>query len=189
MRYVVTLLVLASLPLIHGCAAIAVGGAAAAGGYMVGEDRRPVGVMTDDQAIEFKISNRVAEKYPNAHVNATSFDRLVLLTGEVPTDAAKPEVEKIARSVENVRNVVNELQVAGASSFPARANDSYITSKVKTRFLDARKFNAVHVKVVTEAGTVYLMGIVTRQEANDATEIARTTGGVQRVVRVFEYRD
>ena len=189
MRYLLTVLTLLSLPLLHGCAAVALGGAAAAGGYMVGEDRRPVPVMTDDQGIEFRVANRVGEKYPGAHVNATSYNYLVLLTGEAPNDAAKADIEQIARSVDKVRGVYNELQVAGSSSFPARANDSYITSKVKARFLDARRFNPVHVKVVTEAGTVYLMGIVKRQEANDASELARTTGGVQRVVRVFEYQD
>ena len=93
------------------------------------------------------------------------------------------------RAIPNVRAIINELQVAGNASFPARANDSYITSKVKGRFLDARRFNPVHVKVVTEAGTVYLLGVVRRKEADDATELARTTSGVQRVVRVFEYQE
>jgi osmotically-inducible protein OsmY len=114
---------------------------------------------------------------------------MLLLTGEAPDAAAKAEIEKIARAVENVRGIFNEIQVAGNSSLSARANDSYLTSKVKARFVDAQKFNAVHVKVVTEANTVYLLGLVKRQEAGDATELARTTGGVQRVVRVFEYLD
>ncbi len=101
----------------------------------------------------------------------------------------KTEIGKIAGAVENVRSVDNEIRIAGNSSLSARANDSYLTSKVKARFLDAQKFDVVHVKVVTEANIVYLLGLVTRKEAADATEIARTTGGVQRVVRLFEYLD
>jgi osmotically-inducible protein OsmY len=188
MRNLIALIVLASLPLLQGCVAAAIGGAAA-GGYMLGEDRRPVSAMTEDQAIEFKVGNRVGEKHPTSHINATSYNRLVLLTGEAPNAEAKADIERITRAVENVRGVYNEIQIAGSTAFPARANDAIVTSKVKARFVDARKFNIIHVKVVTEAGTVYLMGIVKRQEANDATEIARTTAGVQRVVRVFEYQD
>lgn len=188
MRYIIILLALGALPLLHGCAAVVVGGAAATG-VLVAEDRRTVGTITEDQGIELKAANRINEKYGNAHINVTSYNRMLLLTGEAADAAAKNEIEKIARAVENVRGVYNEIQVAGNSSLSARANDSYLTSKVKARFLDAQKFSPVHVKVVTEAGTVYLLGLVRRQEANDATEIARTTGGVQRVVRVLEYLD
>ena len=108
------------------------------------------------------------------------------MTGEVPTEAAKTEAEKIARSVPNVKSITNELAIAGNSSFGGRSNDSYITSKVKARFIDANKFNVSSVKVVTEAGVVFLMGVVTQAEADAAVEIARTTAGVQKVVRVFE---
>lgn len=188
MRNIIGLLALAALPLLHGCAAVAVGGAAATG-VVMGEDRRTVGTITEDQGIEIKASNRIGEKFGNAHINVTSYNRMLLLTGEASDAAAKSEIEKIARAVENVRGVYNEIQIAGNSALSARANDAYLTSKVKARFVDARKFNVVHVKVVTEASTVYLIGLVKRQEANDATEIARTTGGVQRVVRVFEYLD
>lgn len=188
MRYLVTLCALALLPLMNGCMLFAVG-AAGAGGYLVGEERRPVSTIAEDEKIKFKIDNRVAEKHPEAHINPTSYNGLVLLTGEAPTEQAKREIEQAVRGVENVRGVVDEIQVAGNSSMPARANDSYITSKVKARFVDARLFNPVHVKVVTEAGTVYLMGLVKHKEADDATEIARTTSGVRRVVRVFEYQD
>jgi len=107
----------------------------------------------------------------------------------VPDAAAREEAERIARGIENVRGVYNELTVSGVSSFTVRSNDSLITSKVKTRFLDSKKFNGIHVKVVTENSVVYLMGLVKREEANDATEVARTTSGVQKVVRVFEYID
>jgi osmotically-inducible protein OsmY len=114
---------------------------------------------------------------------------MVLLTGEVPDAAARTEVERIAWGVQNVRGVHNELAVSGVSSYTVRSNDSVITSKVKGRLLDSNKLNPIHVKVVTENSIVYLMGLVTKQEANDATEIARTTSGVQKVVRVFEYLD
>ena len=185
MRKLLTVAAIAALPVLAGCVAAVVGGAAA-GGYLVGEDRRPANFLADDQAIEFRIGNLVPEKYPTAHVNATSYNRLVLLTGEVPNAEAKTEVERIAQGVPNVRGVYNELTVAPATGFSARANDSLITSKVKARFLDARKFNPVHVKVTTENNTVYLQGIVKQREADVATEIARTTSGVRRVVRLFE---
>ena len=189
MRQIVTrfvaLTALAALPLLNGCVAALIGGAAA-GGYLAGEDRRPASILTDDQAIEFRISNRVTEKFPLAHVNSTSFNRLVLLTGEAPNAEAKAEIEKIVKEVPNVRGTYNELVVSPSTALSDRTRDSFLTSKVKARFVDRRKFNPVHVKVVTERETVYLMGIVKPQEADDATEIARTTEGVKRVVRVFE---
>ena len=187
MRHILAVLLLA-LPLINGCVPVIVGGAAATG-VMVAEDRRTVGTIAEDEGIEFKTLNRIGGKVKDAHLNATSYNRMVLLTGEVADAAAKAEAEKIARAVENVRGVHNELQVAGNSSLSARANDSYLTSKVKARFVDAQKFNPFHVKVVTENNVVYLLGLVKRQEANEATEIARTTGGVQKVVKLFDYLD
>jgi osmotically-inducible protein OsmY len=114
---------------------------------------------------------------------------MVLLTGEAPDAAAKATAEKVAQGVDNVRGVYNELAVGPNSALSARANDTYLTSVVKARFVDAQRFSPVHVKVVTEAGVVYLMGLVTRKEADAASEIARTTRGVHRVVRVFEYID
>lgn len=188
MRNLIALSCIALLPLISGCMAVAVGGAAATG-MMMAEDRRTVGTFTEDQGIEFKAANRIDEKVKDGHVNVTSYNRAVLLTGEVPTEAARTDAERIARAVDNVRSVYNELQVAGNSSLQARTNDTVLTSKVKARFIDARKFSPLHVKVVTENGTVYLLGMVKRQEAADATEVARTTGGVRKVVRVLEYLD
>ena len=185
-RFVIALLLPAVIAL-GGCVAAAVGGAAA-GGYLVGEDRRPANAMADDEGIELKASNRITEKYPEAHINSTSYNRLVLLTGEAPTAAAKADIEKIVRELPGVRGTFDEIAVAPATVLSSRTNDSYITSKVKARFVDARKFNPVHVKVVTENSVVYLMGIVKKQEADAATEIARTTSGVRRVVRVFEYQ-
>ena len=188
MRYTI-LLLMAGLPLIHGCAPVMLGGAAATG-VMMAEDRRTVGTITEDQGIELKASNRIGERFKDGvHVNVTSFNRMLLLTGEVPDAAARSEAERIARGVENVRGIYNELAVAGVSSYTTRTNDAILTSKVKARFVDAQKFNALHVKVVTENSVVYLLGLVKKQEAADATEVARTTSGVQKVVRVFEYLD
>lgn len=188
MRKLIAYGCVALLPFISGCVAVAVGGAAATG-VMLAEDRRTVGAITEDQGIELKAANRIEGKVKDAHINVTSYNRAVLLTGEVPGEAAKADAEKIARAVENVRSVFNELQVSGNASFQARTNDSVLTSKVKARFVDAGKFSPLHVKVVTENGVVYLLGLVKRQEAADATEVARTTGGVRKVVRVFEYLD
>lgn len=188
MRKLATLLVLACLPLLQGCVAALVGGAAA-GGYMVGEERRQGAVLADDEAIELRIRNRVSEAQPNAHVSPVSYNRMVLLNGTAPTEEAKADIERIARSVERVRGVYNDMRVGPNRNFPSLASDGVLTTKVKTRMVDARRFNPLHVKVVSDAGTVYLMGIVTRKEADAASEIARTTSGVQRVVRMFEYRD
>jgi osmotically-inducible protein OsmY len=188
MRKLLTLTCIALLPVVSGCAAVAIGGAAATVVVMA-EDRRTVGTITEDQGIELKAASRIEEKARDAHINITSYNRMVLLTGEVPTEALKAEVERITRAVENVRNVFNELKVGPKTSMQTRTNDSVITSKVKARFVDANKFGALHVKVVTEDSVVYLLGMVKKQEAADATEIARTTGGVSKVVRLFEYLD
>jgi len=183
------LILVAGLSLLQGCAPLVVGGAVATG-FLVSEDRRTVGTMTDDQTIEVKTSNRIAETLKgDLHVNVTSYNKAVLLTGEVPDDAAKDQAERISKGVENVRIVYNELAVRGVTPISSRTNDSVITSKVKGRFVDGQKFNPIHVKVVTENSVVYLLGLVKKQEADAATEIARTTSGVRKVVRVFEYID
>lgn len=176
-----------SLLALQGCelALVGAGGAAAVTAF---EDRRTAGTQIEDEGIELRVGNRIGERFGDkAHVNVTAFNRWVLLTGEAPDEAARTEMEKLAAAVPNVRGVSNEVQVAGASSLGSRASDSYITSKVKARFVDARKFSPVHVKVVTEAGVVYLLGVVTDKEADDAVEVARTTGGVRKVVKIFEY--
>ena len=172
-------------PILAGCF-----GAAAVGvgtGALMLTDRRNPETYVSDEGMELRASSRISEKYGDkAHVNVVSYNRMVLLTGEVPTEAIKADVEKIASGVPNVKSISNELAIAGPSSYGGRSNDSYITSKVKARFVDANKFAPNHVKVVTEAGVVFLLGLVTQAEANAAVEIARTTGGVQKVVRVFE---
>ena len=186
MRKILGLMIVAALPLLGGCVAAVVGGAAATG-VLVAEDRRTVGTITEDKGIEFKASSRVGEKVPAGHFNYTSFNRMLLLTGEVANAAARDDAERVARGVENVRGVYNELQVGAVSSLTTRTSDSYLTSKIKARFVDGMKFNPVHVKVISESGVVYLLGLVRRAEGDDATEIARTTSGVQKVVRLFEY--
>lgn len=178
---------LAALLLLQGCAetVIAVGAGAA---VMSATDRRSTGAQIDDEGIELRVTNRIDERFGDkVHLNVTSFNYVVLLTGEVPDASTRSEVEKIARAAPGVRSVANETQIAGVSSFPARSNDAYITSKVKGRFVSDGHFSANHVKVVTEASVVYLMGIVTDAEAREAVEIARTTGGVLKVVKIFEY--
>jgi osmotically-inducible protein OsmY len=184
LRLIAMLIVVSVL---SGCAAVVVGGAG--GAALVGADSRTVGTVTEDQGIEIKTANRISEKYSDAHINVTSYNRMVLLTVETTSNAAREEIEKIARAVENVRGIYNEIAVVGNSSLSARTNDAYLTGKVKARFVDGQKFNAVHVKVVTESNVVYLLGMVNRKEADDATEIARTTSGVQKVVRLFEFLD
>jgi osmotically-inducible protein OsmY len=185
MRFAIALLLL--LPLVQGCAPLLVGGAVA-GGASVAADRRTMGSITEDEGIELKASDRIRARHKaGTHVNVTSYNRIVLLTGEVPDAATRADVERIARGVEHVRSVYNETIVAGVTSLTARSNDAIITSKVKGRFVDSNRFNALHVKVVTENAVVYLMGLVSKSEAADATEIARTTSGVQKVVRLFEH--
>ncbi|MDP2822319.1 MAG: BON domain-containing protein [Sulfuritalea sp.] len=173
------------VPVLSGCF-----GAAAVGvgtGALMLADRRNSETYISDEGMEIRAANRISEKYGDkVHVNVISYNRMILLTGEVPSEAIKADAEKLAAGVPNVKSISNELAIAGSSSFGGRSNDSYITSKVKARFVDANKFAANHVKVVTEAGVVFLIGLVTQTEANAAVEITRTTGGVQKVVRVFE---
>ena len=176
-----------SATMLQGCVeAVLIGGVAT--GVVLATDRRQAEVMFADQRIEFSAGSRVGDALKGqGHVNVTSYNYTVLLTGEVPTERAKTEAEKIVREVPQVKSVVNELQIAGTSSAASRSNDAYITSKVKGNFLGNGKFRPTDIKVVTEAGSVYLLGLVTREEADAATEVARGTGGVQKVIRVFEY--
>lgn len=186
-RWVAVGLLLASTVLLQACAeALIVGGVAA--GVVIAADRRQAEVMFSDQRIEFSASSKVDDTLKGqGHVNVTSYNYTVLLTGEVPTAQARVDAEKAVTQVPNVKTVVNELQIAGTSSAASRSNDAYITSKVKGNFLGNGKVRATDIKVITEASVVYLLGLVTREEADAATEVARGTGGVQKVVRVFEY--
>lgn len=185
--FVVTLL-FAFLP---GCALLlATGVVAGVGtGAAVSQDRRTSGIFVEDEGIEMKGGRRITEKFgSNVHVNVTSFNRNVLLTGEVPSETVKKEIGNLVTGVENVRNITNEIAISEISSFMSRSNDVLITSKVKGRFMDAGKFQINHVKVVTENGVVYLLGLVNRQEAQSAVDIASSTSGVNKVVKVFEYQ-
>jgi osmotically-inducible protein OsmY len=175
--------------LLSGCVPLVIAGAAG-GAALVVADRRSVGAQTDDEAIELKMANNIGAGYGDrVHVNVTSYNGIVLLTGEVPTPELKRSVEEIAKSTAKVRSVSDELSVGPVSSIGSRTNDSYITSKVKARFVEANKFAPNHVKVVTERQVVYLMGLVRRTEADTAAQIAATTSGVVRVVKLFEYID
>jgi osmotically-inducible protein OsmY len=177
---------LAAAFLQQGCAPLAV--TAAAGGAMMATDRRPPGIYIEDENIEWRVFARLREGFPGAHVNATSYNRRVLLTGEAPTEEMKKRIEDAVRGVTNVKEVVNELKVAGASSLAARGNDALITSNVKALMVNNEKrFAVLHIKVLTEANVVYLMGLVTPAEGEAAAEIARRAQGVSRVVKVFEY--
>jgi osmotically-inducible protein OsmY len=170
---------------LSGCAALVVGGAV--GTAAVVTDRRTAGTQLEDQNIELKSLTRLRETVGDrGHINVTSYNRQVLLTGEVPSDADKGAVEQAIGRIEGVRSVVNELGVMGSSSMTARSNDTILTSKVKASYIDAKDVQATAIKVVTERGVVYLMGRVTEREANRATDIARGVSGVQKVVKVFE---
>jgi len=171
---------------VAGCAPLVVGGAVL-GGTVMFADRRTTGAQVEDQAIELKAGNRLKEVINDrSHVNITSYNRTVLITGEAATDADKANIEQTVQKVENVRSTVNELAVMLPSALATRSNDSLITGKVKATFIDAKDLQANAFKVVTERGEVYLMGRVTEREANRATELARSVSGVQKVVRVFE---
>jgi osmotically-inducible protein OsmY len=178
---------LTSLLALQGCAA-ALLGAGGTAAVSTAFERRTTSAIFTDENMALTIGDRITGRFGSlTHVNVAPYNRVVLLTGEAPDEQTRAAIEADVRDIANVRGVVNEIQIGPPSSFGDRANDSLITTKVKTRFLDANKFNPVHVKVVTEAGVVYLLGIVTEQEANDAVEIARTTGGVIKVVKMFSY--
>lgn len=171
-----------------GCAAAVVGGAAATASIAM--DRRTTGTAIDDETIEFKVEEAWgadAELHAQGHFNATSFNGMLLMTGEVPSETLRQRAELLASQVNKVREVHNEMRVAAPSSLPSRSSDAWVTGKVKSALLNAESVDSLHVKVVTEAGVVYLMGLVTHEEADAATDVARRVDGVQRVVKVFEY--
>ncbi len=180
------------LPLVTSCAPMAAIGVGTGAGTsaMVSEDRRTGGIFIEDESIELKGARRLHEQLGDqAHINITSFNRIVLLTGEVPTEAMKQESSRLIRSVENVRNVINEITIGEKSTLSSRSNDTFITSKVKSRFLTSGEFQINHIKIVTEKSIVFLMGVVKHSEADSATDIASSTTGVVKVVKVFEYLD
>ena len=175
----------ASLASMQGCIAL-LGAGAVAGGLSL-NDRRTSGTQIEDQAIELKSGGRIRDAIGDkAHINVTSYNRIALITGEVPTDADKAAVEKAFAGIEGVTNVVNELEVGANSTISTRSSDTLITTRVKSGLVDAKDVQANAIKVVTERGNVYLMGRVSEREAVRATDIARSQPSVMKVVRVFE---
>jgi osmotically-inducible protein OsmY len=189
MRFTLVLLFAAS-GLLQGCVAPVVAAGVGAGVMMSASDRRSAGTMVEDDTIESKAQKRIDEKYKDsARVSITAYNRFALITGTVASEQAKMDIERIVGSIPNVKGIANELLVNSASGSGARGGDSLITSETKMRFVRSNAFKADHIKVVTENNVVYLMGLVTRAEADASSEIASTTKGVQKVVRVFEYID
>lgn len=174
-----------ALPALNGCATavVATGGV----GALALHDRRSFGTLTDDESTEWKAAARVPEKYrDSAHLNFTSYNRKLLITGEVPNEQARQEIMASLRPIEGIRQIHDESAVMPPSSLAARSRDSLTDAKVKARLIDDKQLSANHIKVVTERGTTYLLGLVSDREARIATEIARTTDGVRRVVSLFE---
>ena len=171
---------------LQGCVPLVVGGAAM--GAAATMDRRTLGAQTEDKSITVKAEVQVPKIVGNAgHVNIASYNRKVLLTGEVRDEAMKAAVEREVRGIENVANVINELVVAGPSSYTSRSSDALITGNVKGSLIEMKTISATSFKVVTERGTVYLMGRVTQREGDLGANIAKSVSGVQRVVKIFEY--
>lgn len=180
------LIVVLLAPLLHGCPLLI--GAGIGASALMADDRRTSGALLEDQTIESRAKNRIDEKYGSqAYYNVTSFNRYVLLTGQAPTEEIREDLAVLILEVPNVRNIQNEMIIAGNTSFASHASDSMITGRVKGRIAQNKAVGANHVKVVTENGSVFLMGLVTQEEAAAAAETAATTSGVQKVVKVFEF--
>ena len=178
-------LVAGTLTSLSGCFPLVAGGMVT--GAMVASDRRTSGTVVEDEGIELKASSRVRDNLgERVHVNITSYNRQVLITGEVPSAQDKQLVEKVVSGVENVRNIVNELGVLGNSTLTQRSSDALVTGRAKAGLIDAKDLISTAFKVVTERGTTYIMGRVTQREANRATEVISGTTGVQRLVRILE---
>lgn len=171
---------------LQGCVEMVVGTAVVGG--IAANDRRTLGAQTDDKAITIKAEASMPRLIGDAgHVNIACFNRKVLLTGEVRDEATRATVEREVASIQGVQGIVNELEIAGRSTYTARGNDAILTGKVKASFVDTRDLSATAIKVVTERETVYLMGRVTQREGQRAAEVTRGVTGVRRVVKVFDY--
>lgn len=183
--------VLVLVALLQGCAGVVVGGAAA--GASIAHDRRSAGTFVDDEIIELKATKRlIADKelFDQSHINITSYNNILLLSGEAPTDVLRSKAFSLVSGIPKVRKVHNELALAAPSSLLTRSSDTWITTKVKTNLFNIKNiegFDPTRIKVVSENGTVFLMGIVTRSEAETVVEASRRVKGVQRVVKLFEY--
>ena len=184
-KTVVSLALAAALASLSGCFPLLVGGAVT--GAMVAADRRTSGTVVEDNTIQLKASNRLSDNLADrVHINVTSFNRKVLLTGEVPSEQDKQLAEKVVAGVENVLSVSNELAVLGKTTFSQQSSDTLVTSRVKAAIIDAKDLSSNAVKVVTERGAVYLLGRVTPREANRFVEVVRAQDGVQRLVLLWE---
>lgn len=181
-----TAICLALLGSLSGCVGLMVGGAAAVATAAV--DRRTLGAQADDKAIALKADSRLPKiTGPDVHINVNSFNRQVLLTGEVKDEAMKAAVEREVKAIDGVLSVANELEIAGPASYTSRSNDALITAKVKASLVDMKTISASSFKVVTERGVVYLMGRVTQREGQVGSDVARGVSGVTKVVKIFEY--
>ncbi|NTS76609.1 BON domain-containing protein [Catenovulum sp. SM1970] len=188
-KFALLLSVLIMLPAIQGCAVVVVG--AAAGAVMTAHDRRSMGAQVEDTEIEVKIGARIAEHQElgdRVNINVISYNRRVLLVGQAPSSHLKGLVERVAHSYEGVVEVHNRIKVKKKVSLDVTSNDAWLTSKSKTNLLAAENFDGSHIKVVTEDSEVFLMGIVTEQEAEEAINVVRHLRGVEKVIDVFEYR-
>lgn len=189
-RIVVGVAAAVCVGLLQGCAEVVVAGGAT--GVAMAHDQRTTGAVIEDQAIEFKAASAIRgdkELDDQSHINVTSYNGAVLLSGETPGDALRKRAEELASRIEKVKKVHNELTVAAPSSIVSRSSDTVMTTKIKSKMVGAKEFDPTRVKVVTENGVVYLMGLVKHAEADVATDIAGHTDGVQRVVKLFEYLD
>ncbi|RKZ79898.1 MAG: BON domain-containing protein [Gammaproteobacteria bacterium] len=184
------LLLIIPIIILQGCAAAVVTGAAT--GASLVHDRRTSGAVIDDQGIEFKAASAIydnKEIYDQSHINVTSYNGIVLISGETLTEDYKQQITAIIKAIPKVTRVHNELMIAAPSSLPSRSSDSWITSKIKTKLTTDKNIDPFYIKVVTEHGVVYLMGIVSHAEADAAVAVVTKADGVQRVVKIFEYTD
>jgi len=182
------ILLCAAAALLQGCAPLIVAGATQA--VVSAGDPRSTGAQIDDQTIEIKVTTAAGSKWGNeVHLNVTSYNGIVLLTGEAPSTVVQDEITQMTKSTDRVRSVQNEMVIGPVTDLGARTNDTYITSKVKTRLVQEDKVKALYIKVVTERSVVYLMGIASREEAAAAAQVAATTSDVAKVVKVFEFKN
>jgi osmotically-inducible protein OsmY len=183
---VLTLVAILAVPALIGCASLIIGGAVV-GTTLIATDRRSSGAQVEDKAIELKAPKRMKEAIDErGHISVNSYNRLVLITGEVSTAADKTAVEQAVSRIENVKSIVNELEVSGNAAFGSRSNDTLITAKIRALLIGTKDISSNAVKVVTERGAVYLMGRLTLRESDRVTDVVRNVSGVQKVVRVFE---
>lgn len=185
LRHIVLTVVV--LLLITGCAGVAIGGAATTA--VVHRDARTTGTFVEDQAIKLKGLKALHDNLDikeQTHVSVTSYNQAVLLTGQAPTEELRARAIEIVSGIEKVRHIHNEIDIAAPSSMMSRTNDSVLTTKVKSKLFASKELSGLRIKVVSEAGTVYLMGLVSDEIGDVAAQIASTTGGVQKVVKLFE---